>query len=113
MSFEEMKAHSIAAGRDADAGIKRQESTWAFMSQELLWKALSPKRLEILDTMVGQGPMSIRELARRLPRDVKAVHADVQSLLEAKCIMKTPDGRIELPYDEVRLEVAMKSQAAA
>jgi len=113
MSVDEMKAYSIGSGRDLDAGNSRPEAMRAYVSQELLWKALSPKRLEILNAMVGQGAMSIRELSRRMSRDVKAVHADVQSLIEGQFIEKTESGQIELPYHEVRLEVAMKSHAAA
>ncbi len=113
MSLEEMKAYSRAYARDVTNEVPRTGSTRAFISQELLWKKLTPKRLEILNAMVGAGPMSIRELARRLSRDVKAVHGDVQILLKDSFITKTESGEIELPFDEVRLEVAMKAQAAA
>ena len=112
MSFEDMRATSIARARDLDAGIDRRDSLVAFVSQELLWKKLSPKRLEALDTMVGAGQMSIRELSRRLKRDVKAVYGDVQVLLQERLIVRTEDGQIELPFDEVLLEVTMKAQAA-
>ena len=112
MSFEDMRATSIARARDLDAGIDRRDSLVAFVSQELLWKKLSPKRLEALDMMVGAGPMSIRELSRRLKRDVKAVYGDVQVLLQERLIVRTEDGQIELPFDEVLLEVTMKAQAA-
>lgn len=113
MSIEEMKAHSLESGRQLDAGIEPRDSLRAFATQELLWKKLTPKRLEILNAMVGAGPISIRELARRVARDVKAVHGDVHVLLQAKVIVRTDGGQIELPFDEVRLEVAMKSKAAA
>lgn len=113
MSIEEMKAYSRAYARDVTNEVPRTGSIRAFVSQELLWKKLTPKRLEILNAMVGAGPMSIRELARRLSRDVKAVHGDVQILLKDNFITKTDSGEIELPFDEVRLEVAMKAQAAA
>ena len=33
--------------------------------------------------MAGQGGLSIREIARRVGRDVKAVHGDVRALIEA------------------------------
>lgn len=113
MSIEEMKAYSLESGRKLDAGIESRDSLRAFATQELLWKKLTPKRLEILNAMVGAGPISIRELARRVARDVKAVHGDVHVLLQAKVIVRTDGGQIELPFDEVRLEVAMKSKAAA
>ncbi len=113
MSLEEMKAYSLAYAKDVTNEVQRMASVRAFISQELLWKKLTPKRLEILNAMVGAGPMSIRELGRRMARDVKAVHSDVQILLKENFITKTESGQIELPFDEVRLEVAMRAQAAA
>ncbi len=49
--------------------------------------------------MTGAGPVSIREAARRLGRDVKAVHSDVHLLLDAGILQKTDDGRIVFPFD--------------
>jgi predicted transcriptional regulator len=33
--------------------------------------------------MTGAGPIAIREVARRVHRDVKSVHGDIQALLKA------------------------------
>jgi len=55
---------------------------------------LSGKRWELLKGMTGGGPMSIREAARRLGRDVKAVRGDVHALLNAGLLPKTDKGRI-------------------
>jgi predicted transcriptional regulator len=44
----------------------------SFASPELLWKVLTAKRREILKALCGAGPVSIREAARRVDRDVKA-----------------------------------------
>ena len=40
--------------------------------------------------MTGEGAMTIREAARRVGRDVKAVHGDVQALLNAGILDRTP-----------------------
>ena len=53
----------------------------SFESPVLLFKVLTGKRWELLNMMTGAGPMTIREAARRLGRDVKAVHGDVRALL--------------------------------
>ena len=113
MTIDEMKAYTLASARNLDAGIAPTVSLRAFATQELLWKKLTPKRLEILDEMVGAGPMSIRELARRMRRDVKAVHGDVHVLLGDKLLTKTVAGEIVLPFDAVRLELDMKAKVAA
>ncbi len=76
----------------------------SFSSVEMLWNTLTRKRWEILKTMTGSGPMAIRELARRVERDVKAVHGDVHTLLDAGVIERTEDGHIEFPYDKVHVD---------
>jgi len=55
----------------------------SFPSVELLWKVLTPKRWALLRAMTGTGPLGIREVARRVGRDVKSVHGDIQALLKA------------------------------
>lgn len=57
----------------------------SFASPELLWKVLTAKRWELLKSLCGAGPVSIREAARRTGRDVKAVHGDVTVLLKPVC----------------------------
>ena len=43
----------------------------SFASVELVWETLTKKRWAILQAMTGQGEMTIREVARRVGRDVK------------------------------------------
>ena len=68
---------------------------------------LTAKRWELIKAMAGQGPLTIRAVARRLGRDVKAVHGDVHALLDAGVLDKTEDGRIVFPYDAVRVEFTL------
>ncbi len=75
----------------------------SFATPELLWQILTAKRWELLKAFCGAGPVSIREASRRVGRDVKAVHADVQALLKAGILQKTEQGRILFPYDSVRV----------
>lgn len=73
--------------------------------QELLWRLLSAKCWELLNVHCGAGPVSIRETARRVGWDVKAVHGDVTALLNAGIL-----GRIDrrwgyrFPYEAVKVE---------
>jgi hypothetical protein len=53
--------------------------------------------------------LSIRETARRLGRDVKAVHADAIALLNAGVLGRAPDGGIEFPYDAVKVEFLLRA----
>ena len=78
----------------------------SFASAELLWKTLTRKRWELLQAMTGQGPMSIREAARRVGRDVKAVHGDIHALLNAGVLDRTGEG-IVFPYDAVHVDFTL------
>lgn len=80
----------------------------AFETPELLFKVLTAKRWELLRTMAGAGPMSIREAARRAGRDVKAVHGDVAALLNTGILDKLTDGKIVFPFDAVHVDFMLK-----
>jgi len=88
----------------------REEGAFiSFATVELLWKVVTPKRWELLRAMTGAGPVSIRELARRVGRDVKSVHGDVSALLKAGVIERTEDGRILFPYDEIHVDFVLRA----
>ena len=80
----------------------------SFASPELLFSLMTAKRWQIVRAMAGAGPLSIREVARRVGRDVKAVHGDVQALLVAGILQKT-DGYVVFPYEAVHVDVLVKA----
>ena len=81
----------------------------SFATPELLWKVLTAKRWELLKALCGAGSMSIREAARRVERDVKAVHGDVTALLNAGLLDRTEDGGIIFPYESVKVEFLLRA----
>lgn len=96
-SLDEVKDRLAAAFRGEPQG-----SRISFLSVEQMWKTLNPKRAAILRAMTGQGKLSIREVARRMGRDVKAVHGDVHALLAAGIIDRAGRG-VVFPYDGVHV----------
>ncbi|MCO6455010.1 MAG: hypothetical protein J5I93_06895 [Pirellulaceae bacterium] len=81
----------------------------AFASPELLWSVLTAKRWELLKALCGAGPLSIREAARRVERDVKGVHSDVMALLHAGLLQRTVQGRIVFPYEAIKVEFVLQA----
>jgi predicted transcriptional regulator len=81
----------------------------SFATPELLWKAITPKRWDVLRAMIGAGPVAIREVARRVGRDVKSVHGDIQALLKAGVLGRSDDGRVVFPYDEVHVDFVLRA----
>ena len=88
---------------------KKQRARISFGTPELLWKVLTAKRWELLKAMAGQGPVTIREVARRVDRDVKAVHSDVHALINAGLLDKTEKGGIVFPFEAVRVEFTLRA----
>jgi predicted transcriptional regulator len=97
-SLDDAKNRLTAAFRGEPQGNRI-----SFLSVEQMWKTLSPKRADILRVMTGQGEISIREVARRVGRDVKAVHGDVHALLSAGVIERSGRG-VVFPYDGVHVD---------
>lgn len=97
------------ASQAMKTGRGDREAHIAFATPELLWQVLTAKRWELLKAMCGAGSMSIREAARRVGRDVKAVHGDVTALLGAGVLNRTAEGEIEFPFDAVRVEFLLKA----
>lgn len=83
----------------------------SFGSVDLLWQTLTRKRWDLLKAMTGQGAMTIREAARRVGRDVKAVHRDVHVLLDAGVVERAEDGRIIFPFDAVHVDFTISRAA--
>jgi predicted transcriptional regulator len=92
--------------RDAFKG-RKQGARITFATPEILFRLLTAKRWDLLRALAGAGPMTIRAAARRVERDVKAVHGDVQALLAAGILQKTPAGRVVFPFDAVRVDVML------
>lgn len=119
MSTVIVRLSSMASlkSRFADS-IRRAESGGAasaspsieFASYEEMHKVLAPSRLAIVKTLAGQGALSIREVARRIGRDVQAVHRDVTTLINAGVIDRTGEG-IEFPYDSLHFEYDVSAAA--
>ena len=97
-SLDEIKARTAAAFRGEPQG-----NHISFLTIEQMWKTLSPKRTAILQAMTGQGALPIREVARRVGRDVKAVHGDVTALIKAGVIERRERG-VVFPYDGVHFD---------
>lgn len=80
-----------------------------FASVEIMWKVITPKRWQLMRAIAGAGPLAIREIARRLGRDVKSVHGDVAALLKAGVLDRAEDRRIAFPYDEIHVDFVLRA----
>ena len=91
------------------SGKAQKAARISFATPELLWKVLIAKRWALLKALCGTGPVTMREAARRVGRDVKAVHTDATALLLAGVLDRTPEGRIVFPYEAVKVEFLLEA----
>lgn len=103
-TLDEIKQRVGAAFKGRKQGTHR-----SFATLDLMHRILTANRWQILRTMMGAGPIGVRELARRLDRDVKAVHGDVHALLAAGVIDRADDGRFVFPYDAIHVDFVVKA----
>jgi predicted transcriptional regulator len=100
---------SLAEAARAMTSGKAQGPRYSFSSPQALMRTLGGKRFDLIQALSGAGPVTIREAARRVERDVKAVHGDVQDLLACGVLDKTDDGKIVFPYDAVHVDFLLKA----
>ena len=112
-NFDELASRLLAAAAQAELGEPGEVTpTLGFSSYDDMHRILAPSRLEIVKTLVGTGPLSIREVARRVNRDVQAVHRDVTTLINSGVIDRSEKG-IEFPYDGIHFEFDITAGKAA
>jgi predicted transcriptional regulator len=90
-------------------GKPEKSARISFATPELLWQVLTAKRWALLKVLCGAGPVSIREAARRVGRDVKAVHGDVTALLRAGVLDRAEGGRIVFPFEAVKVDFLLQA----
>lgn len=92
-----------------ESGKAEKAARISFATPDLLWKVLTAKRWALLKALCGAGPVSIREAARRVGRDVKAVHGDATALLKAGVLDRAARGGIVFPYEAVKVEFLLRA----
>ena len=90
-------------------GKPERSARIGFATPELLWQVLTAKRWELLKVLCGAGPISIREAARRVGRDVKAVHSDITALLNAGVLDRAAGGGVVFPFEAVKVEFLLEA----
>lgn len=84
----------------------------SFEGPELLFKTLTLKRWEILQALTGSKPVSMRQTARLVNRDVKAVHGDITALLNVGILERTEDNKISFPFDRLHVDFDLYEKQA-
>ncbi len=91
------------------SGKAKRNARISFARPELLWKVLTAKRWELLKALCGAGPVTVREAARRVNRDIKRVHGNLTALSSAGVVDRTESGQFEFPYEAIKVEFLLQA----
>ncbi|HEU0231488.1 MAG TPA: hypothetical protein VFR20_13040 [Burkholderiaceae bacterium] len=111
----EWKAALRDAGAVAEKGLREgvyQGETLNFESPGAFFSRLTANRWAMLGELQGAGGVGVRELARRLYRDVKRVHEDAAVLVELGLLERTESGALVCPYDDIHVDMHLGRWAA-
>jgi predicted transcriptional regulator len=81
-----------------------------FQDASRLQRVLTPRRLELVESLMDAAAESMRGLADRLDRDVRQVYDDLQVLSEYRIVHFREEGGAKqpfVPYEAVRIEVEL------
>jgi predicted transcriptional regulator len=104
------KAALRQAGRRATARSYQGE-VLNFESPGAFFGRMSERRWALVRALQGQGEISLRELARRVERDVKRVHEDVQELIELGLVERGESGGVVCPFSSVHIDMELRAVA--
>ena len=108
--FKESALEAASEIEEHDGDEKTASDRLNFEDPTRIQRLLTPKRLELLRTVMERPPDSIRNVATRLDRNVSDVHSDLQLLAEYSVVEFEEAGRAKrpvVPYDAIRVEVEL------
>ncbi|HBA89584.1 MAG TPA: hypothetical protein DCZ75_16835 [Geobacter sp.] len=114
-NFRETERNLLAVAARIDKGERLPNADYQlnFASASQLFTELTPKRLELLDTLKRTGPQSVYRLAKTLRRNYSNVHGSVVSLIELGLIAKDANDKVYVPWDDVEIHVSLSGSIAA
>lgn len=105
------KAALRQARSNAQSGLRNGRYAGEFLNFESpaqFFGKLTERRRTLVRALQGADPMSGREAARRVERDPKRVHEDLQILIELGLVEKQDDGAIICPFDDIAVDMHLR-----
>ena len=101
-----------ATAKQATAKRYRGE-TLNFEDASVFFGRLSERRWALVRVLLGAGEIPLRELARRVERDVRRVHQDVTVLTDLGLVERSASGGVLCPFTDIHIDMHMTQQERA
>lgn len=114
-NFKDTQSQLLTMAARIDNGERLTDADYQlnFATASQLFTEITPKRLELLDTLKRTGPQSVYRLAKTLGRNYSNVHTSVIALLELGLIAKDENDKVFVPWDDVEIHVSLSGSIAA
>lgn len=99
------------AARTAFQAGTYQGETLNFDSPAAFFSRLTERRWVLINALLGSGELPVRELARRVGRDVKRVHEDASVLVDLGLLERTPRGGLLCPFADIHVDMHLSHAA--
>ena len=86
-----------------------QGETLNFESPGVFFGQLTERRWALVRELQSTGPVSLREAARRVGRDVRRVHEDVHILLGLGLLEKDDTGNLLCPFKRIHIDMQLEA----
>jgi predicted transcriptional regulator len=107
------KANLEKAAATMQRGItsgKYQGEVLNFESPAVLFGKLTERRWNLIrELQRADGAIGVREVARRVERDMRRAHDDLMVLLELGLIERTDDELITCPFSDIHVDMHMSA----
>lgn len=91
-----------------------QGETLNFEAPEAFFSRLTARRWAMVNALQrAAAPMAVRELARRVGRDVKRVHEDAMVLVDLGLIERSESGALYCPFSDIHVDMHMAPEKLA
>ena len=99
------------AARSAFQANAYQGETLNFDSPAAFFSHLTERRWVLINALQGSGELPVRELARRVGRDVKRVHEDASVLVDLGLVERTSRGGLLCPFADIHVDMHLSHAA--
>lgn len=113
--WETAKQRALDDARKFDEGEPSTGARITCVEASDVQRLLTPKQLELLETLMSRDVDSIRELSDVLDRNPSEVHADVHTLEDYGVVELRDESQAKkpvVPYDEVEINVNLSRNTA-
>jgi len=106
--WEEFNETALREVREFEQGERQPYHVRNFEDATEIQRILTPKRLELIRSIMENEPSSMSEVSEKLDRGLREIHDDLHLLEEYDIVELRREGRAKkpvVPYDRIKIEV--------